>query len=315
MLLGGGIVESINKKHISVCILTYRRSELLFKAIKSALSQVTNELFTFSLIVIDNDVDMTAKSIVDEIKIKSDIVIDYYVEPVKNIALARNLALSKAKGDYIAFLDDDEFADCFWLLELLKMLNVADVDVVNGPVEPVYAREPSRLVKASKFFNLNYGNGCTYYSVKATNNCLFKRSILAGNLIRFDEQYGLTGGEDTFFFKELEDNGCSFAWAAKAIVYEYIPKSRSSLVWVLKRSFRCGNVYRTYLNSDLCILKRIFNLLIIFSKIIYLVCMSVLNLLTVLIDRIWFARNLIDIFYNVGEVMAILNYKHYEYDR
>ena len=43
----------------------------------------------------------------------------YAVEPERNIALARNRALSLARGEKLAFIDDDEMASPFWLSTLL----------------------------------------------------------------------------------------------------------------------------------------------------------------------------------------------------
>jgi hypothetical protein len=57
----------------------------------------------------------------------------------------------------------------------------------------------------------------------------------------FDPLFGLSGGEDKEFFVRLRAKGAHFARADDAVVYEYVPASRTSLSWLLMRTYRVGN--------------------------------------------------------------------------
>jgi len=77
-------------------------------------------LFTYSIVVVDNDRLRSAEEVVKEFTVASSIPIRYCVEPQQNIAMARNRAVSNASGDFIAFIDDDEFPQGRWLVTLFQ---------------------------------------------------------------------------------------------------------------------------------------------------------------------------------------------------
>ncbi len=140
------------KEHISVCIATHKRNELLRKLILSLLPQKTDGLFSYSIIVVDNDKEEGAKKIVKEIIETKSMPIRYYSQPIKNIAITRNLAVDKSTGDYVAFIDDDEYPVSDWLYNLYVILKVYDCDIVNGSVNPYFVKNTSRWIIKSGFF-------------------------------------------------------------------------------------------------------------------------------------------------------------------
>ena len=109
---------SNQRKHISVCICTYKRPKLLKKLLSELEKQQTEEYFDFSIIVVDNDKAESAKNTVENFAKYSQIVVEYYVEPEQSRALVRNKAIKMAKGDFVALIDDDEYPESRWLLNL-----------------------------------------------------------------------------------------------------------------------------------------------------------------------------------------------------
>lgn len=113
---------------ISVIISTFNRKELLKRAIDSVLAQ---SFQAFELIVVDDcSNDGTERMIKD----MSDSRIRYY-KTFKNSGhdgLPKNVGIMNAKGDFIAFLDDDDK----WRVDTLKILhtyiNHSGADVVYG---------------------------------------------------------------------------------------------------------------------------------------------------------------------------------------
>ena len=96
-------------KHICVCICTYKRPEFLKRLLGELRGQDTAGLFTYSIVVADNDQLRSAQETVSDYASSSHIPIKYCVEPRQNIALTRNKAVENADGDFVAFIDDDEF--------------------------------------------------------------------------------------------------------------------------------------------------------------------------------------------------------------
>src|SRR6185436_2437484 len=96
--------------HISVCICTFRRLPFLRRLLAALAVQETGALFTYSVVVADNDPRQSAKPVVSDWSAAgSTMQVSYCLEPRQNIALTRNKALEHANGDFIAFIDDDEW--------------------------------------------------------------------------------------------------------------------------------------------------------------------------------------------------------------
>src|SRR5215471_12037699 len=104
--------------HITVCICTYKRPRFLRRLLDELRIQDTEDQFSYSIVVADNDHLESAKPVVLEFLKGSSIPIKYCVEPRQNIALARNRAIENASGEYVVFIDDDEFPIRTWLLTL-----------------------------------------------------------------------------------------------------------------------------------------------------------------------------------------------------
>src|SRR5438128_8576291 len=127
--------------HITVCICTYKRPLLLKGLLEKLKNQDTEELFSYSIVVTDNDRQETAKSVVCSFADNVAIRTTYCVEATPNIAMARNKAVRAAEGDYIAFIDDDEFPARNWLLMMLRTIFANEAAGVLGPVLPHFEVE------------------------------------------------------------------------------------------------------------------------------------------------------------------------------
>ena len=79
------------------------------------------------MLILDNDIDQTAKSVVEDLKNNYSNVFDikYFSYPVKGISNARNELLKQAfliKPDFILFIDDDEYVTKEWMNELVSTM-------------------------------------------------------------------------------------------------------------------------------------------------------------------------------------------------
>lgn len=96
---------------VSVVIPTYRRSQKLKRAVDSALNQTYNNIEV--LVVNDNEL---GDEYTEEVKKVLSTINDarlqlMFQEKHINGAAARNVGIKAAKGEYIAFLDDDDYWD------------------------------------------------------------------------------------------------------------------------------------------------------------------------------------------------------------
>jgi len=230
------------RSHISVCVCTFKRAELLRRLLTKLRSQITEGEFTFSVVVADNDAEQSASPLVQEFSRASDLKISYCVEPRQNIALVRNKALQTADGDMIAFIDDDEVPDAKWLLNLFNTCRAYQADGVLGPVKPYFDHDPPAWVVKGGFFERpDYPTGYELrWNECRTGNVLFNRRILALVDVPFRPEFG-TAGEDMDFFRRMIENGCRFVWCSGAAAFELVPESRCKRSFLLKRALLRGS--------------------------------------------------------------------------
>jgi succinoglycan biosynthesis protein ExoM len=229
------------QKDISVCICTFQRPELLRKLLERLEKQHTKGRFTFSVVVTDNDSRRSAKRVVDNFVATSGIAVTYSCEPRQNIALARNEALKHAAGDFVAFIDDDEFPENSWLSAMLEACEQYQAAGVLGPVRPHFEEPPPRWVVDGRFCErLEHRTGRVMeWEECRTGNVLFRRQILDGVEDVFRPEFG-TGGEDKDFFLRMTRLGHVFRWCNEGIVYETVPRERWKRSYMLKRAMLRG---------------------------------------------------------------------------
>jgi succinoglycan biosynthesis protein ExoM len=233
--------KSSPNPHISVCVCTCERTELLKCLLDRLVSQETEGLFTYSVVVGDNDSSQSARQVVDQFSANAHLAITYCVEPERNIALMRNRVIENATGELIAFIDDDEFPADKWLCNLFKAYLLYEVDGILGPVIPHFDFAPPRWAQKGRFFERRrYPTGYRInWTEAATGNVLFRKSILEQVNPPFLPQFD-SGGEDVDFFRRLMEKGFSFAWCDEAVAYEVVPRSRCKRAYLLKRALQRG---------------------------------------------------------------------------
>ena len=232
--------------HISVCICTYKRPTLLGDLLRELRHQATDGLFTYSIVVVDNDAEQSARDTTEGFKRRSLIEIGYYNEPRQNIALARNKAVENAQGTLIAFIDDDELPEPAWLLNLYKGYLHFHAEGVLGPVKPRFEIDPPRwIVKGKSFERRSFETGAVLRNIRdmRTGNVLLSRKLWDEKTNVFDPKFGRTGGEDSDFFKRMIEKGGLFIWCNEASVYERIPPQRLRRSYLLRRALLRGVVY------------------------------------------------------------------------
>jgi glycosyltransferase involved in cell wall biosynthesis len=96
--------KTSNQPLVSVILPTYNRAHIVSKALQSVLSQTYRN---FEVIVIDDGSTDNTKEIITNIACKDPRVKYFRNNENKGPAGARNVGINLAKGEFIAFIDDD----------------------------------------------------------------------------------------------------------------------------------------------------------------------------------------------------------------
>jgi glycosyltransferase involved in cell wall biosynthesis len=200
----------------------------------------TGGVFTYSIVITENDPEQSSRSLVSAFAATSPVPVKYCFEPRQSIALARNTAIANASGDFVAFIDDDEFPTDRWLLELLNACERHGVAGVLGPVLPHFADGAPRWVIDGKFYDrpLHPTGVQLDWQQTRTGNVLIKSNIFEGADPSFNPQ--CLEGSDQEFFKRMMQNGHRFIWCNEAVVYEVVPPERWKRNFLIRRALQRG---------------------------------------------------------------------------
>ena len=184
---------------ISVIIPVYNAQKTIEKCIKSILVQTYSNLEI--IVVNDGSKDKTGE-ICEEIA-KCDSRIKYYYKENTGVSMTRNFGLEKATGDYISFIDSDDFLEKNMYENMIKEINNADILIcncfiindnkkINNDIE-IKNNSYETLEKMIKDISDKEINRY----VNPPWNKLIKRHIIVSNNILFDSKISL--GEDLLF--------------------------------------------------------------------------------------------------------------------
>ena len=231
---------------VAICVVTCRRPVWL-EALLESLGRLTPvwENVAPWLVVVDNDAG-SSRGVVDGARPRLPFRVIYDVEETRGISFARNRAVSLALREgarFVAFVDDDEVVSPEWLGEMLAVQQAYAADIVSGPVAPRFDDGVPRWIIRGRFFERPRFQTGTLRKVGATNNCLIARQLLEGRHEPFDARFATGGGSDMHFFKQVAREGGKIVWADRALVEEWVPRSRARVGWLLQRAYRGGNAF------------------------------------------------------------------------
>jgi succinoglycan biosynthesis protein ExoM len=299
---------------VSICITTFQRAEGLQNLLMSLTLLYREPGLCFKVIVVDNDAEQSARSVVSSISPNLNYAVTYLVEGKQGLTYARNTALEQGlDADAIAFLDDDEVADPLWLNELVSTLDAYSADIVTGPVLSRFSTPPADWIVAGSFFDRQRPATGTVLTEARTGNVCMRTEALRTTGIRFDHQFAFSGGEDADFFRRLHAAGVRIVASDAAIAYETIPASRANARWILLRALRIANSdARFHLKRSSSAFTRI-GILALGGARIAKAAATVLG--APLFPKHVFMRNLQGIFRGLGACMAGVGLRYDEYKR
>ena len=222
---------------VSVCICTFRRPAGILRLLRS-LGRHAGSPPSHEIIVIDNDATASAAPAIQQARAEG-VAVAYDVEPLRGIARARNRSVQRARGEYVAFIDDDEEATPGWLMHLWGEVTRAGVEGGVGPVVPTFGHGVAPWMVEGRFFErARFPTGTVLgFKYMRTGNALIRRRSLLALPGPFDERYNFSGGEDSDLFRRLSDAGCRLIAVDSAVVHEHVTPARTTMRWLLRRRF------------------------------------------------------------------------------
>ena len=137
---------------ISVVVCTYNRAKTLRMAVESVVAQSLPESLTWEILVVDNNSPDQTRQIVEALQSQYPERIRYVLERQQGISHARNAGIRAARGEIVAFLDDDETAATDWLQNLTANLHSGEWAGAGGRVLPPASFTPPPWLSTKSSF-------------------------------------------------------------------------------------------------------------------------------------------------------------------
>jgi glycosyltransferase involved in cell wall biosynthesis len=231
---------------VSVIVPTFRRPQLLRRALEALEAQTLWEWSSGEIVVVDNCPGKSAQQTVAALP-SGRVPVHYVAEPRPGISHARNKGLEVARGRMIAFVDDDNLITETSLSALRTALEETGCSAAFGRIVglPDTACPPECL-----YFIGPYSRELGEVRRDITDEraylgaclSLFRRPVLAERSMPFDPALGLIGGEDSALLQELAEEGHRFVFEPAAVGFELVPPARLNRGSMQRRRFRSGQI-------------------------------------------------------------------------
>ena len=178
----GRLMESTGNPKVSIITPTFNRAEFIEQAVSSVLGQT---YANFELLIVDDGSTDNTRDLLEPAL--TDSRVRYFRQENQGQSVARNRALSVAKGDFVCFLDSDNY----WPAEKLKkqielFTQQPDYDVVYGDI--IVIDEMGREVTRKNMSR--YSDDIARYMIR--DNCVSMNTAMARSRC-FDELGAMSG--------------------------------------------------------------------------------------------------------------------------
>lgn len=214
---------------VSILMCTHNRAAMLRDAIASLVSQQTEGKFTFELLIVHSGAAETI-NVIEEARKAGPVPVRAAFQEHRGISVARNRALAEARGEWLAWFDDDQLADPTWLKALLDIAIEKNCKSTGGVRLLKLPENCTRhLTKACR---RALGESEIWPEARAYNpkegppggSHLLHRSVveMVGD---YDEAFGLRG-EDTDLYRRICKLGIVSWYTPHSICHHMIPPDR-----------------------------------------------------------------------------------------
>ena len=239
----------------SVVILSYDRVHLLERTLTACIADRTADDLAWEIVVVDNHPDRLAERLVARIAQAAPAPISYLSDARRNVSIVRNLGIAKARGRYVAFIDDDEAPETGWLKALVACLDRTGADAAFGPKYPEFEHgKPPGWDKEGWRYTLDmqlaqdepihlFGRLRKKGKGLGSGNAAFRVATCLDTPEPFSVAFGDGNGEDTHLLFRLALAGKRFVWGPAAKVVEFIEADRAKPSYMVTRMKRGSQHY------------------------------------------------------------------------
>ena len=212
---------------ISIIVPVYNVERYLRQCIDSILAQTYRD---FELFLVDDGSPDNSGKICDEYA-RKDLRIHVFHKPNGGVSSARNLGIDNAKGEYISFIDADDYIEPNFAEEMVKAMEGYDADLVCCGIWENEKSINKRIRSTDKDKIYDMKGGLIELIVPDAYfgwcfNKFYKRSIVKNTDIKFPE--GIRYSEDWVFIINYITHSSKIVYISK-VLYHYVSNEMSAV--------------------------------------------------------------------------------------
>jgi glycosyltransferase involved in cell wall biosynthesis len=205
---------------VSVIICTRNRSASLLRTMESVRNLRVSSSVEWELVVVDNNSIDDTSATVKSFAASSGLSVRYVFEAGRGLSRARNAGLRVARGEIIAFTDDDMLVEPDWLMCIVDQCGQhPTVPVFFGQTHVMRSNQPKLAIREGDI-PVTYQFPCAPNEPGSGNNMILRRGIVS-SLGEFDTSLGagtkLGSSEDTDFSYRVLYSGAAIRYCPEIV--------------------------------------------------------------------------------------------------
>lgn len=232
------------EKKLSVIICTFNRATILEECLQAVCKQTIDQSL-YDIIIIDNNSTDNTFNIVKKYT-EGFSNVTYHKEQSQGLSYARNRGSIVAKTEWLAFLDDDGFADPDFIEKCLHVIDNYHFDCFGGIYKPWFKYEKPKWMPSTFGEKQPLSNQIKQiYSAQLDGGIFAINKRVLDQLGGFYNNLGMTGdqigyGEETHLQIRLLKNGFKLGFTPFWRMQHLVAKHKHYLYWHLKSEFAKG---------------------------------------------------------------------------
>ena len=237
---------------LSLIIATYNRAEQLMITLRSVAAQSKTSAQWECIVVDNNSTDNTKERVEEFIAEHPRLNIIYHFESKQGLSHARNAGIARAKGDIIAFIDDDERIVPDFISAYIKLFDNYPAAMAAGG--KIIAEYPTGQPRWMSYYTerpianpMDFGDYVRPFPkgrIPGGGNMAMRREVF-DKIGVFNTSLGRTGksligGEESDLFERVAKAGMECYYVPRAVMYHIIPAEKLTDAYFERLCYNTG---------------------------------------------------------------------------
>jgi glycosyltransferase involved in cell wall biosynthesis len=211
---------------VSIIVPVYNGEATINRCLESLLAQDYPK-DRYEIIVVDNNSTDGTVGIVRQNPVS------LLKEETQGPGAARNRGLADARGEIVALIDADCYAEALWLKELVRPFRDPEVGGVGGAIESVRNKTAVERFSQERRVVDHRLENVSFHPHLATANAAFRKDLIDA-VGGFDESFAKASEDVDLSWRIQLERPCQLVYAEKAVVYH---KHRETVRRLFAQSF------------------------------------------------------------------------------